>query len=549
MENEAGTVPLALALFGALLSVLPLLLLLAGKEIRAYRAGLMALSWFRRWDERQNRLLPGPAVTIGLALGAVSVALTLALGKAFIPQFSLASKPTSQLTLYLQVSFIYAGMLEEFAKAVLCLLGIFIVCRAAPGSPKPILSSAPFLCGAVGLGFALVENVSYLMETPRSHFLSMLLARGGISAVVHTSLNFLFGLALTRLDRRELLGGILVWGLLAALLHGAFDFFAFSPEPLPAFLALVLLAVVAGATLGWMYRVLPQAQFSPWQPVEKTEALPQTTGAADPGLLLALVRDPYATQRPVMHPPPFWPEDYPLPLGLRGRLFREDGACTPPHDLADGWSRYQTNLLQAAAQHGFCYRLFDSAVFAEAPQASYQQLSTLGIDLTQVVPLRIIELGPDFDPEYRPIEPKSTPALAAADRYIYTTMGLADLYGREMWISFPHIFPGLRLFLLNLAAGAGGAEGLPDFRVVRMHPLALGDLTGAYRGFVVLPLLDPLREVFMERRMPGMPAEILFLTERDLELVSEHGVPVLLGALKRAGLAWANDYRRTAAMT
>ena len=566
MKGEVPVVSFAIACFGAALSILPLLLLLGAKEVARYRPSIERISWFRAWVERNNRSLPGPAVTLGLLCGAASAGIALLIGELFIPNYSLVFRPSSALSATVQIAFVYAGAVEEVAKTALCLPAALLLSRTqAEGRPR-LLGSAPFLTGAVGLGFALVENQHYLEGIPAAGFFSMLLARGGISAVVHTVINFHFGLSLLALRPGGLVRVVVPALLLCVLQHGTFNFFALSPEPMPQFLAMALLLASCAAAVFRMRTALPETVATAFVPVAIGRAVERERVARDLGLLLALVRDPHALVRPALHPPPFWPEDFPVPPGLQRTLLRDRARFPAPESVAADWDRREAPLLSAAALSGFRHRTFDSAVFSEQAHGNFEMLRALGLDLTQVRPLRVVELSPGFDHEYDPIpgppaasatgsarrpQPapdqrngEPVPLVREADRYVYTTLGLADVYGREVWVSFPHIHTGLRIFLLFLASGRALPGGLPDFRVVRAPPLLLGDLTGVFHGFVVLPLLDPIRELFLRDRMPGLPAEILFLTERDLGLVEEFGVPVLLGAMRRAGVPWANDYRR-----
>ena len=560
-----GEVAFAEACLGAIISILPVLLLLAAKEVAQYRPSLGRIPWFHAWTTRTNRLLPGPAVALGLLCGAASAGIALLLGELLIPNYSMAFRPQSALTATMQIAFVYAGAVEELAKTLLCVPAALLLSRAAMGERHVVLASAPFLAGAVGLGFALVENQHYLEGIPMAGFIPMVVARGGISAVVHTVVNFHFGLSLLAI-RKGRVARVLVPALIVCILqHGVFDFFALSPEPMPQFLATALLLASCAVAIHRLRVLLPQTIVSAYVPTARARNEERDRLASDLGLLLALVRDPHALLRPPLHPPPFWSEDFPFPPGLHRTLLAPQARCPEPEAVAADWHRREGPLLAAALESGFRARTFDSAVFSDDPQQSYEMLRALGLDLTAVRPLRVIELSPSFDHEYdlisgslkepfdglvrprrngAPLAEDPAALVREADRYIYTTLGLANLYGREVLVSFPHIHPGLRLFFLYLASGRALSDGLPDFRVVRAPSLLLGDLTGAFHGFVVLPLLDPLREIFLRDRMPGLPAEVLFLTERDLALVDEFGMPVLLGAMRRSGVPWANDYRR-----
>ncbi len=560
MKGELPVVSFAAACFGALLSILPLLLLLAVKEVASYRPALADRPWFRRWVLRPNRSLPGPAVTLGLVCGGASAGIALLLGESFIPNYSMVFRPKSALTTTMQIAFVYAGAIEELAKTAFCVPAALLLSRAALGDGRwRVLPSAPFLCAGVGLGFALVENQHYLEGIPLPAMPGMLFARGAISTTVHTVINFHFGLSLLAARPGRTTSVILAGLLVCVLQHGVFDFFALSPEPMPQFLAAALVLASCVAAVYRMHRLLPETRVSPFVPAARAQDEERERMMSDLGLLLALVRDPHALLRPPLHPPPFWAEDFPVPPALSKRLFRDQARFPEPAVVREDWLRREARLLSVASESGFRFRVFDSAVFSEDPQGSYEMLRALGLDLTAVAPLRVLELAPGFDVDFertagansiqRPPArggnaPDAPELVRVADRYVYTTLGLADLYGREMWVTFPHIQPGIRLFLLYLASGVFAADGLPDFRVARAPSLLLGDLTGVFRGFVVLPLIDPLREIFLRERTPGMPAEILFLTERDLGLVEEYGVPTLLGAMRRSGIPWANDYRR-----
>ncbi len=103
------------------------------------------------------------------------------------------------------------------------------------------------ICGfAVGTGFAVVENVFYLVQVPDAG-LGTWIVRGFGTAIMHGGATALFSvMGLTRLEREDA-SGLRAWmpGLaVAILLHAAFNQFLFSPLVSTALIVVVVPVLV-----------------------------------------------------------------------------------------------------------------------------------------------------------------------------------------------------------------------------------------------------------------------------------------------------------------
>ena len=189
-------------------------------------------AWYHYYKDRH---LPEPighlvlAFILGIVAAAVSKALYISLGWISLRHDALELANTNTLALF-AYSMLAIGPIEEFAKM---LPFIFVVLRFSEfDEPIDGIIYASF----IALGYAAVENVLYLEYlTPTEAA-----ARGFAGPVIHMLFASIWGFTIgcAHLRGESLLGGIVRGFLLAAGLHGLYDFIvmqsAFNALPIAA---------------------------------------------------------------------------------------------------------------------------------------------------------------------------------------------------------------------------------------------------------------------------------------------------------------------------
>jgi RsiW-degrading membrane proteinase PrsW (M82 family) len=189
-------------------------------------------AWYHYYKDRH---LPEPighlvlAFILGIVAAAVSKALYISLGWISLRHDALELANTNTLALF-AYSMLAIGPIEEFAKM---LPFIFVVLRFSEfDEPIDGIIYASF----IALGYAAVENVLYLEYlTPTEAA-----ARGFAGPVIHMLFASIWGFTIgcAHLRGESLLGGIVRGFLLAAGLHGLYDFVvmqsAFNALPIAA---------------------------------------------------------------------------------------------------------------------------------------------------------------------------------------------------------------------------------------------------------------------------------------------------------------------------
>lgn len=541
---EASNLPQWAAVLLGFLSVVPIFLALSRTTVREYSAfGSMCDRWL-------SSRPPGPAVLSGILAGGLAAGLLLLLfslglggSSAGENQVGVMREPAKPLNWTLQIAFFYAGFLEEAAKLGLALLFMFAFSlRRAEGKGLRfvVLRSAPFLAAAAGLGFSLVENVRFLQNGGTSAIGALVIGRALFASTAHTVIDFHFGLSL--FAGRELRAGVLLRAFLVAVLfHGVYDFFALPEGTFAHLLASFFLVLIAAWAVVRMHEILPETRHRPGRVREEAPVEYMRREAALPGAVYfvrELLHDPHRLVRPAPGHPPFAPEEFPFQSDLvrRAVLSPEYRGPVPLADQAR-WIRIERAVSLAVTGRPAEGRAWDTSVFAdlleEDPRADHA-LRTLGIDLVELQPLRIIEHEPE----------------PARPWYLYTTCGLA---GPDFWISFPHPFPLVRLLFVHMASAREGSElslanrlSWDPFEIVKIDPLVLGDPRGWFRGLMPVPVLDPAgRRYFEETEGEGnLPVELLYLSAPDIHWIERHGVRSWFENLKSRGISWFPDFRR-----
>lgn len=159
-------------------------------------------------------LLGFPAAWLGGAL----YDLTIACG---LPNDPFALARESRVGFFAYVLLV-VGPIEELAKLVPFLL-VFPWLRAFDGKLDGFIYA-----GAVGLGFASYENLTYVPALPTA----VAAGRSIASPLIHALFAGIWGhaCACARVDGRGIWGPTLAWLAASALLHGLYDFCATDPD-------------------------------------------------------------------------------------------------------------------------------------------------------------------------------------------------------------------------------------------------------------------------------------------------------------------------------
>lgn len=190
---------------------------------------VIAAMLLRIGERRLSPLLLVVAIASGAMIAILPLTLTI-----FEPV--LMTKADATLGLFIK-AFGFAGLSEEGAKLLACL---FIV---APYYQRRGRMNLILACAGVGLGFALIENVSYVLRAS-DEWKGIAIARA-ISAVPgHAILGLVMGHGLASAERAarttlRVFKVALTW-LLCATLHGLYDLPLFIGELLPLSLPFVL---------------------------------------------------------------------------------------------------------------------------------------------------------------------------------------------------------------------------------------------------------------------------------------------------------------------
>jgi RsiW-degrading membrane proteinase PrsW (M82 family) len=189
-------------------------------------------SWYHYHKDRH---LPEPVghllltFVLGIAAAAVSKALYVSLGWISLRHDALELANTNTLALF-TYSMLAIGPIEEFAK----MLPFVLVVLRFPEFDEPI--DGIIYASFIALGYAAVENVLYLEYlTPTEAA-----ARGFAGPVIHILFASIWGFTIgcAHLRGESLFGGIVRGFLLAAGLHGLYDFVvmqsAFNALPIAA---------------------------------------------------------------------------------------------------------------------------------------------------------------------------------------------------------------------------------------------------------------------------------------------------------------------------
>ncbi|MGI9223022.1 MAG: PrsW family intramembrane metalloprotease [Woeseiaceae bacterium] len=201
-------------------------------------APILFWGWYHHYKDRH---LPEPVghlvltFILGIGAAAVSKGLYVALGWVSLRHDAMLLADTSTLALF-AYSMLAIGPIEEFAK----MLPFILVVLRFPEFDEPI--DGIIYASFIGLGYAAVENVLYLEYlTPTEAA-----ARGFAGPVIHMLFASIWGFTIgcAQLRGESLAGGIARGFLVAAGLHGLYDFVvlqsAFNALPVAAGLIVVI---------------------------------------------------------------------------------------------------------------------------------------------------------------------------------------------------------------------------------------------------------------------------------------------------------------------
>ncbi len=207
---------------------------------------LLPIVFWAAYHYHKDRHLPEPVGRLALAFGlgllsaAISKALYIALGWASLRYDALALADGNTIGLF-AYSMLAIGPVEELAK----LLPFLLLVLRFPEMDEPI--DGIIYASFVALGYAAVENTMYLEYlTPIEA-----VARGFAGPVVHILFASIWGYTLgcAHLRGQSLLRGFASGFLLAASLHGIYDFIVLQQSLSALPIAAVLIAGV------WIWRL------------------------------------------------------------------------------------------------------------------------------------------------------------------------------------------------------------------------------------------------------------------------------------------------------
>ncbi|MCB1324335.1 MAG: PrsW family intramembrane metalloprotease [Spirochaetales bacterium] len=551
----------------AFLTVAPYVLLLNFKALREH-AG-----WFGRfWDRQVASRLDGistrffsPAVWLGFLGGFGAVFLTDLVNDNWLLQDPVGSHVGEPISFTLYISFIRAGLVEEVFKCAIA-FGLSFVIGFRRG--RGFTGAIPFLCAAVGLGFAFLENALFISALGFTGPAQLVVGRA-IASAAHVLMGLSFGLGLLAFRKRGMVLAALLSLLIAILIHGIFDFFAIPQGAFPSFLTFAFLCLVFVLALSVMYGLLPATRYRPlrrahdlehelfvhprsrptgggigdrpplpaeqWSPAmdalwqERLEAVPPPVS----DLAGRLRKDGFAARFPESQEAPFGPGDFVrLPVELGSALAREEYRGPVPETLKQPWSTTEAFYSEHYGSGSQADRVWDSTIFALDPALYDPLLLNHGVRLEELSPLRVLEFH-----------------NAVPGQVVYLSLGLEALYGFEFWVSFPHAQPMIRWFFLRMAAVR--PEQAPWVRMFSPMPVAssleLGEPRGWLRFYLPLPLLHgPTVKALADRNVPEerWPVEILFGSIPDGTFIIRSGVEAFLQDLRRRGQSWHNNIRR-----
>ena len=566
-DMDAFEIPDYAAYLLAFLTVAPYVLLLNFKALREH-AG-----WFGRfWDRQVASRLDGvstrffsPAVWLGFCGGFGAVFLTDLVNDNWLLSDPVGSHLGEPISFTLYISFIRAGLVEEVFKCTIALALSFLI---GFRSDRRFTGAVPFLCAAVGLGFAFLENALFISALGFTGPAQLVVGRA-IASSAHVLMGLSFGLGLLAFRDRGIVPAAFLSLLIAILVHGVFDFFAIPQGAFSSFLTFAFLCLVFVLALSVMYRLLPATRYRPLRRAEETERelfvrprerpfaissaqrppapAEQWSAATDalwqerleavsspaPDLTERLRRDPFAATFPDAQVAPFEPEDFTrLPPELTSVFAREHYRGPVPGKLQQHWSETEAFYAEQYGAGPEADRVWDSTIFALDPALYDPLLLNHDIRLEELSPLRVLEFH-----------------NAVPGQVVYLSLGLEPLYGFEFWVSFPHRHPMIRWFFLRMAAVR--PEQAPWVRVFSPMPVAssvdLGEPRGWLRFYLPLPLLHgPTVKALVERRAPEeqWPLELLFGSIPDGTFIIRSGVEGFLQELRRRGQSWHNNIRR-----
>jgi RsiW-degrading membrane proteinase PrsW (M82 family) len=214
---------------------------------------VLPILFWSAYHYHKDRHLPEPVGRLALAFGlgllsaAISKALYIALGWASLRYDALALADGNTLGLF-AYSMLAIGPVEELAK----LLPFLLLVLRFPEMDEPI--DGIIYASFVALGYAAVENTMYLEYlTPIEA-----VARGFAGPVVHILFASIWGYTLgcAHLRGKSLLGGFASGFLIAAGLHGLYDFIVLQQS----LNALPIAAVLIVGMWIWRLRLLHALQ-------------------------------------------------------------------------------------------------------------------------------------------------------------------------------------------------------------------------------------------------------------------------------------------------
>jgi len=174
---------------------------------------------------------PWKFIIINLIAGSFSVLLLLFIKSFLFPEtINLPNKETLTITLF--ISFIEAGLLEEFVKNLFFLISVYFTNKYFDFKNNKFLY---LVSGAsIGLAFAIIENGFYALNPETSNF-NNIFGRLFTTIPAHIIMNIIFAFLYSKKFN------LLICFLASILFHAIYDFFALPSNLLGDLLLRILL--------------------------------------------------------------------------------------------------------------------------------------------------------------------------------------------------------------------------------------------------------------------------------------------------------------------
>lgn len=590
----------------ALISAAPFIVFLTRISRRQY-GGLLGNIWNRYGEpglDRISRRFVCAGIYAGLFAGFGSTYFVLFLNKNIFGSEMLLFTPAQPVSWTLQMAFIQAGLIEEAAKCGFALLLCFLMTynnKSKDKNSRLFFENTVFVCTAVGLGFAIRENIDYISIGLGTNGIIPVLLGRTMASIAHMMFSLNFGLYLSSATSQNWKSRAASGLLTCVMLHGIYDFFAFPPVLFSSILTIVFLMLMIFFIIRRLFQKYPgykprypgfgnhsrltnacrgldnnktdstmvQNPFHPDlidsiqiakinQGTISMNADPQVTNneffcdvipgvaevSADYIKSFVKYEDTHLNQQKRSNAG-FLMAELASVLGLGSRvamnLDEESFRGEVPVNFSGTWSQMEAILsleINSTRQADF---VWDSSIFARDASSHYLELARAGVDLEKLSAFRVLE--------YRNVNFSGSHLLP----YLYISQGLEILYGHEFYFVSCCPAPSIRWFLLRLASfHPDQAPWIrPFIPMFVKNSFDLGEPRGWWKGFVAVQLFGTMNEIYKNvkdkldsRNSSNPPLAMLFLSVSDLKMISNIGMQGYFQYLEKNDISRHNDLKR-----